>query len=185
MPGFLITGNMILTIVLILAGLFALLLIAAAFMIKEHYVSRSIVINAPSDKVFYFLRFLSNQDKFNKWAKTDPGRKVETTGTDGTVGYVYAWSGNKSAGEGRKEIKSIVDGKRIETEITFIKPMQVVASVIMEMEAISADQTKVNLINAGILKYPLNIMIPVAEKNFAKDMDESLIKLKSTLEAQS
>jgi hypothetical protein len=77
---------------------------------------------------------------------------------------------------------NIVEGKKIETEIRFIKPMRIPASVIIETEALSDNQTKVNLINAGTLKYPLNIMIPMVEKNFARDMDSSLSTLKNLLE---
>jgi hypothetical protein len=59
--------------------------------------------------------------------------------------------------------------------------------VIFEIESLSdpdshRDQTKVNLINTGTLKYPLNIMIPMAEKKFPKDMDDSLSILKNILE---
>ncbi|PKP39010.1 MAG: polyketide cyclase, partial [Bacteroidetes bacterium HGW-Bacteroidetes-15] len=90
--------TILITSLLVLAGIIALLLLIALFMKKEHYTNREIIINAPRQKVFDFLRFLENQDKFNKWAKTDPDRKVETKGTDGTVGYVYSWSGNKDAG---------------------------------------------------------------------------------------
>jgi len=60
--------------------------------------------------------------------------------------------------------------------------MNVTASMIMETEALSDNQTKVNFINTGTLKYPLNIMIPMAEKNFAKDLDSSLATLKNILE---
>ncbi|HEX5001851.1 MAG TPA: SRPBCC family protein [Bacteroidia bacterium] len=151
---------------------------------KNHYVKREIIINAPRQKVFEFLRMLKNQDKFNKWAKTDPDRKVETKGTDGTIGYIYSWSGNKNAGVGAKEIKNIIEGERIETEIRFDKPMKVTASVIMETEIVTANQTKVNLINAGTLNFPVNLMIPMAERNFAKDMDESLSRLKELLEQE-
>ena len=77
---------------------------------------------------------------------------------------------------------NIVEAKRIETEIRFIKPMRVSASVIFETESLSENQTKVNLINTGTLKYPLNIMIPMAEKKFPKDMDASLSILKNILE---
>ena len=174
--------NIIISIILVVVGIIALLLIFALLMKREHYVNREIIINAPRQKVFDFLRFLENQDKFNKWAKTDPDRKIETKGIDGTVGYIYSWSGNKNAGEGAKEIKNIIEGKRIETEIRFTKPMNVTASVIMETESLSDNQTKVHLINAGTLKYPLNIMIPIAERNFAKDMDISLSTLKNILE---
>jgi uncharacterized protein YndB with AHSA1/START domain len=172
----------LITTLLVIAGIIALLLIIGLFMKKEHYVNREIIINAPRQKVFDFLKLLKNQDQFNKWAKTDKDRKETTKGTDGTVGYIYAWSGNKSAGEGEKEIINMVEGRSIETEIRFIKPMRISARVIMETASLSDDQTKVNLINAGTLKYPLNIMIPMAEKNFAKDMDTSLSTLKNILE---
>jgi len=174
--------NTIVTILLVVAGIIALLLIIALFMKREHYVKRETIINASLQKVFDFLKLLKNQEKFNKWAKTDPDRKEEFKGTDGTVGYIYAWSGNKKAGEGQKEIKDIIEGKRIETEIRFVKPMRVSANVIFETESLSSDQTKVILINTGTLKYPLNIMIPMAEKNFPKDMDASLSTLKNILE---
>lgn len=174
--------NIILTIVVVIAGVIALLLIVALFMKRQHYVNREIIINAPLQKVFDFLRFIRNQDKFNKWAKTDPARKTETKGTDGTAGYIYSWSGNKDAGKGEKEIMNIIEGKRIETEIRFTKPMQVTASVIMETTPLSGNETKVNFINSGTLNYPLNLLIPLAEKNFAKDIDSSLVLLKNILE---
>jgi uncharacterized protein YndB with AHSA1/START domain len=145
-------------------------------------VKREIIINAPRQKVFDFLKLLKNQDRFNKHAMTDPGRDAKTTGTDGTVGYIYAWSGNKDAGEGEKEIKSIVEGKSIETEIRFVKPMKTSATIIMEMESLSGNQTKVSWSNAGTLSYPVNIMIPMFEKMLPKDMDNSLLTLKGILE---
>ena len=174
--------NIIVTILLIVAGIIALLLILGLFMKKEHYVRREIIIHAPRQKVFDYVRFLKNQDSFNKHAMVEPGRKKEFKGTDGTVGYVYAWSGGKSAGEGEKEIKNIIEGKRIETEIRFTKPMAVSAMVIMETESLPGDQTKVSWSNAGTLKYPINIMIPVMERSVAKGMDESLSTLKNILE---
>ena len=174
--------NSLIIILLALAGIIALLLIIGLFMKREHYVKREIIINAPKQEVFDFLKLLQNQDKFNKWAKADPHRKWEFKGTDGTVGYIIAWKGNKDAGEGEKEIMNIIEGKRIETEIRFVKPMRTTASVIMETESLSDSQTKVSLINAGTLNYPLNIMIPIAEKRFPKDMDSSLATLKSIFE---
>jgi hypothetical protein len=149
---------------------------------KEHYVKREIIINAPRQKVFDYLRLLKNQDEFNKHAMVAPDRDREFKGTDGTVGYIYAWKGNKSAGEGEKEIKNIIEGKKIETEIRFVKPMRVTATIIMETESLSDNQTKVNWTNAGTLKYPINIMIPMMEKNVAKGMDSSLLTLKEILE---
>jgi hypothetical protein len=103
-------------------------------------------------------------------------------GTDGTIGFIISWNGNKNAGEGEKEIINIIDGKRIETQIRFVRPMKITADVIMETESLSDNETKVNLINSGKLKYPMNIFIPLAEKNFPKDMDASLLALKEIFE---
>jgi hypothetical protein len=176
--------NVMITILLVVAGIIALLLIIALFMKREHYVKREIIINAPLQKVFDFLKLLKNQDQFNKWATVDKGRKEEFKGTDGTVGYIYAWSGDKSAGVGEKEIMNIIEGKRIETEIRFVKPIRTSATVIMETESLSADETKVSMSNAGTLKYPLNIMIPMVEKKFPKEMDISLSTLKTIFESK-
>jgi hypothetical protein len=111
-----------------------------------------------------------------------PDRKREFKGTDGTVGYIYAWSGNKNAGVGEKEIRNIVEGKRIEMEIRFVKPMAATANIIMDTESLSDNQTKVYWSNAGKLNYPVNIFIPMMEKSVAKDMDISLSTLKNILE---
>jgi hypothetical protein len=177
--------TIIITILLAVAGIIALLLLLAIFMRKEHYVKREIIINAPRQKVFDYIKLLKNQDEFNTGAMEDPNRKREFKGTDGTVGFIYSWSGNKDAGVGEKEIKNIIEGKRIETEIRFVKPMKTSAMIIMETESLSDQQTKVYWSNAGTLKYPLNIMIPMVEKSVAKGMDISLTTLKNILEKQS
>jgi len=174
--------NIIITILLLVAAIIAVLLLIALFMKKEHYVKREIIINAPRQKVFDYLKLLKNQEEFNKHAMAAPDRKREFKGTDGTVGYIYAWSGNKNAGVGEKEIKNIIEGKRIETEIRFVKPMRAIAHIIMEAESLSDNQTKVYWSNAGSLKYPVNILIPMMEKHVVKDMDISLSALKNILE---
>jgi len=174
--------NIVITILLVLAGLIALLLILGLFMRKEHYVKTEIIINAPRQKVFDYLRLIKNQDNFNKHAMAGPDRDRVFKGTDGTVGYIYSWSGNKDAGVGEKEIMNIVEGKSIETEIRFVKPMRATSRMIMETTSLSADQTKVYWSNAGTLKYPFNAMIPMVERTVAKDMDISLATLKTILE---
>lgn len=174
--------NIIIMILLVLAGIIALLLVMALFLKKEHYVKGEIIINAPTQKVFDYVRLLKNQDEFNKHAMAGPDRKREFKGTDGTVGYIYSWSGDKNAGVGEKEIKNIVEGKKVEMEIRFIKPMVATATVIMETDPLPGDKTNVSWSNAGTLKYPLNILIPMMEKHVRKDMDTSLATLKNILE---
>jgi hypothetical protein len=166
------------------AGIVALLLIIAFFLKREHYVEREIIIHAPREKVFDYLRLIENQETFNTGAMADADRKKEFRGTDGTVGYIYSWRGNKDAGEGEKEITSIIEGKRIEMEIRFVKPMKTSAEIILETESLPGGETRVSWSNAGMLKYPLNLMIPMVEKHVVKDLDISLGTLKRVLEVR-
>lgn len=105
--------TILLTVLLVITGINVLLLIIALFMKREHYVRREIVVNVPAQTAFDFLKLLKNQEKFNQWAKADPNREWNYKGTDGTVGYIISWKGNKDAGEGEKEIMNIVEGKKL------------------------------------------------------------------------
>lgn len=172
--------NILITILLVLAGIIALLLIFALFMKKEYNIHREIIINAPLQNVFDYLKLLKNQDNFNKWIMVDPNMKKEFKGIDGTVGFIYAWNGKK-AGEGEQEIKAIEEGKIIETEIRFVRPFAGIVYANLVTEPLSDNQTKVTWGNASSVKYPMNIMLSIIEKMLAKDMDISLLTLKNIL----
>ena len=104
--------SIIISILSVLLAFFALLLVFAYFMKKEHYVKSEIIINAPLHKVFEYIKLLKNQDEFNTHAMVSPDRKRTFQGTDGTIGYIYSWAGDKGAGIGEKEIIDIIDGKK-------------------------------------------------------------------------
>jgi hypothetical protein len=150
---------------------------------KKGYNTHSeIIIDVNLQKVFDYLKHIKNQDNFNKWIMVDPGMKKEFKGTDGTVGFIYAWNGNKEAGEGEQEIKAIKEPASIETEIRFVRPFAGIANAKMTTEPISANQTKVTWNTASSIKYPLNIMVSMIVKMLEKDMATSLATLKNTLE---
>lgn len=174
--------HIVLILFLVLVGILALVLILALFLKKDYSIRSEIIINAPRQKVFDFLKHLKNQDQFNKWAKADPNRQWEYKGTDGTKGFIIAWKGNKDAGEGEKEIMNLIDGERIETEIRFVKPMRITSRIHLETTSVSEAQTQVAMINEGHMNWPMNLFIPMGEKRFPKDMQSSLATLKNILE---
>ncbi|WP_428327945.1 SRPBCC family protein [Mucilaginibacter sp.] len=169
-------------ILYIIIGIVTLVFLAALFSKKNHYVKREIVIQAPLQKVFDYIRFLQNQESFNTNSMEDVTREKSFQGNDGTVGYIYAWKGNKDAGEGEKEILAIDADKSLEMEIRFVKPMKATARIIMETESLSVNETKLSWSNAGSLPVPINLFIPKMRKHVAKDMEKSLLILKSLLE---
>ncbi|MEP6596309.1 MAG: SRPBCC family protein [Ginsengibacter sp.] len=118
---------------------------------------------------------------------TDPNVKKDYKGTDGTVGFVYAWdSDNKKVGKGEQEIKKTTEGDRMDLEIRFIKPFEGKADSYITTESISENQTKVRWGFNSQMPYPMNIMrlFMNIEKMLGNDLEASLINLKNVLEKQ-
>lgn len=169
-------------ILTIAAILIAIPLVVAVFVKKEYSVERTITINKPKEEVFNYVRHLKNQDYYSKWVRMDPDMKKDFRGTDGTVGFVYAWDGNSDAGKGEQEIKSIKEGERVEVEVRFKKPFEGLAAAPMVTEAVSRNTTKVKWGMKGESTYPMNFMNLFIEGMLGKDLEKSLTTLKEILE---
>jgi hypothetical protein len=103
-------------------------------------------------------------------------------GTDGNVGFVYAWDGNDQAGKGEQEIKSLKEGERVDVEVRFEKPFEGVAYAPIVTQAVSENQTKVRWGMKGKSTYPMNFMNLFMDGMMGKDLDKSLMALKTILE---
>lgn len=167
-----------------LAGLVGLVLVVALFVKKGYSIQREVIINRPVDMVYDYLRHIKNQDQFSVWVMKDPNKKQDFRGTDGTVGFVYAWDGNKESGAGEQEIKALVQNQRIDTEVRFVRPMAAIAQTPMTLESTGPQQTKVTWAMVSEMKYPMNFMMLFLDfdKLLGKDMVTSLNTLKGILE---
>jgi uncharacterized protein YndB with AHSA1/START domain len=171
-------------VVYIILGIIAVLLIAGLLISKDIKATREIVINKPCAEVFSYIKYLKNQDNFSKWASMDPNMNKSYRGTDGTVGFVSAWEGNKKVGKGEQEIKAIEEGKKVEYEIRFEKPFKSVAKSVMMAESAGNSSTKISWGFQGCMSYPMNVMklFMNMEKNIGNDFGIGLQNLKTVLE---
>lgn len=169
-------------ILIVIVAVIAIPLIIALFVKKEYTIEREITINKPKPEVFNYVRQLKNQDYYSKWVMKDPSMKKDFKGTDGTVGFIYAWDGNKDAGKGEQEIKDIKEGERVDVEIRFIKPFEGIATAPIITETVSGNQTKVRWGLKGKSSYPINFMNLFMDNMVGKDLEASLTTLKSILE---
>ncbi|MCK5442641.1 MAG: polyketide cyclase, partial [Maribacter sp.] len=64
---------------------------------------------------------MKKQDEWGPWAKKDPNIVKKFTGTDGEVGAINSWKGNKEMGEGEQEITGIKFNEVVETQLRFLK----------------------------------------------------------------
>ncbi len=172
--------------VYILAGIVGLFLLLALIAPKSYDVSRSIEINRSTSDVFDYLKYVKNQDNWSPWKKKDPNMKQTFTGTDGQVGFVSRWEGNKHVGVGEQEIKSIDDvNKIIKTELRFLKPWKSVSDAYINADAAGDGKTKVVWGFSGKHPIPANIFMLFMnmDKAVGKDFDEGLAELKGILES--
>lgn len=177
----------ILIAVLALIVLLVATVVILAFTVAGDYkVEREITINKPKSEVFAYLKMLKNQNEWGPWARKDPNMKVEYRGTDGNPGFVSAWkSDNKGLGEGEQEIKRIVDGERIDTELRFTAPFEATNNSYIITESVGANQTKVKWGFTGSMPKPFNVMSLVMDMDamVGKEFEEGLNTLKTKLES--
>jgi len=178
--------NILVIILAVIGGLIALVLLLAVIAPKGYSIFREITINRSVKEVFEYIRFLKNQEVFSKWVMTDPDKKTELRGTDGNVGVIYAWNGNKQAGEGEQEITNIKENDRIDIVVRFVRPFEGLAHTPFVVKELSPDQTQVTWGMTSSMKFPMNAMLLFVkmEKLLANDLDISLANLKKILETK-
>ena len=172
------------TTLIILASFIALLVLMGLLTKKEVVVEKSITINKPSAELFDYLRFVKNHDNFSEWAMAVPDRKKEYSGTDGQVGFVYAWDSdkNRNVGAGEQEIKKIEQGKSIEHELRFIRPSPGVAKAVFRLHPLQGNTTEVDWSFYSDMKFPMTIMKPLMKAYLAKTTEKGLQNLKALME---
>jgi hypothetical protein len=177
--------SMLINIFIVLAILVVCVLVIALFAKKEFTVQREIIINDSNRKVFDFIRFLRNHRMFSKWATKEKGKRNETIGLDGTVGFVATWDNYKErAGLGEMEIRRLVHAERIDLEHRYLKPIKGKGNSLISTTFITEAQTKVKWVYTGVSRYPINILTSILnmDRIIGKDLEDALHNMKRVIE---
>jgi uncharacterized protein YndB with AHSA1/START domain len=175
--------SIVISILLVIAGLIALLLIIALLTKKDFSLQKEVIINRPKQQVFDYLKLIRNQEKYSVWVMRDPNIKMVYTGVDGTVGFTSSWESNdKHVGVGEQEIKKIADGESMQVEIRFKKPFEDTNQALTTVVAMAPNETKVVNLFYGSNKFPKNIMNLFMDKLVGGDMQTNLQNMKTNLE---
>ncbi len=172
------------TLLYIVLGLVALIIILALIAPKNYHVHRDIVVDKPVSQVFDYLKYLKNQDEWSPWDKKDPDMKKDFEGTDGTVGAISKWEGNKEVGMGEQELTRIVENDVVESRLRFLKPWKSESDAYLKVNEAGNEGTKVTWGFSGKNKFPFSIMMLFMnmDKAVGKDFEEGLASLKNVLE---
>lgn len=166
-------------ILFVILGFVALILIVAAFAPKEFTGKSEILIDKPQQEVYDYIKFLKNQDQYGTWNKMDPEMKKSYEGTDGTVGFAYAWDSEKfMVGKGKQVITEL-NGTEMKSDLFFADSNEAAKSV-LSTEKKEENQTLVKWTVNGKSPYPWNIMNLFF--NMDSQFEEGLQNLKTELE---
>lgn len=175
--------SIVVTILLVLAGIVVLFLLVALLVKKEFSLQKEIVIARPKQEVFDYVKLIRNQEKYSVWVMKDPHINIVYKGTDGTPGFTSSWaSDNKNVGVGEQEIIKVKEGESIEVELRFKKPFEAINHALTTVSATGGGQTKVTNLFYGRSKFPMNIVNLFMDKMVGKDMQQNLFNLKNNLE---
>lgn len=171
-------------ILYIILALIALILIIAALIGTAWNFEKSIVINAPLEKVWENVNSLHALNNWNPWIAKDPDIKMEYSGIDGTPGASFSWlSAVKDVGEGRQTIIKVTAKSELLSRVDFVKPFAGTGNAFMHI-ATEGGTTKATWGMESSTPYPMNFIkiFGVIEKNMEKNFSAGLNKLKAICE---
>ena len=166
-------------IVKILLAIIGMVLLVMFAIGKKYHFEKSIVINAPAEKVWQNVNSMKAFNQWNPWLKLDPNMKMEYFGTSGQVRDSYSWDSKiDDAGAGKQVFTKVYPVKYLtETEITFFRPFESTAKSAVYLNQ-EASGTKVTWTMDTEMNYPMNLMKLFMDSQMEKSYGEGLENLK-------
>ena len=87
-------------------------------------VERSVTVDAPPAVVYEQIADFRRWAAWSPWEGIDPQMSRTYAGAASGVGSVYAWSGNRRAGQGRMTITEAVEPSTVRIDLVFDKPFK-------------------------------------------------------------
>lgn len=95
------------------------LLVAGGYLLSPRFtVSRSVVVNAPPEKVYALVADPRQWKQWSVWNRRDPAMAVEYSGPESGAGAVWSWK-SKTEGDGRMTFTAAEAGKRVAFDLYF------------------------------------------------------------------
>jgi hypothetical protein len=170
-------------LIYLLLGLGLLVAILHFIAPKTYHVERKIVVSANIDTVFKSLCSLKDQQVWSPWGSKDPKMTIEYKGTDGQIGSISHWVGNKGVGEGEQEITKIEATSYIETELRFLKPYESTSTGFFTTKQVT-EGTEVIWGFKGNNTFPSTLMMVFMnmDKAIGPDFEKGMADFKSFIE---
>jgi hypothetical protein len=174
---------MVKKILIFLIAFILLVLIIAALLPANFHIERSVVINAPAQKVYEQVADLNNYLKWNPWSETEPGAKIIMGEISSGEGAYWSWEGKK-IGKGKLTILKADKYTSVETKVEFTEPWEGISFGFWVFTP-QAGTTKVIWTFKGSLNYPVErFMYFYIDRKLGENFDRGLANLKQKCEME-
>lgn len=150
---------MLRTLLLVVVAAITVLLLWAAARPGHFALQRSVVIQAPPEKVYPFVSDLRAFNRWNPFAAQDPAIRITYDAVSAGPGAAYTWQGEKS-GAGRMAITEAVAPAKVLVALDFTAPMEGHNTVEFSLAPQGAGATQVTWAMRGPMPY-LNRLVTI------------------------
>ncbi len=171
------------TLLIIILALVAIVVILGLIGPDTYRYERSVTISAPPSAVYGHVNSLAAMDKWSPWNALDPNMKKTYEGTDGTVGAISRWEGNKDVGKGEQRLDSLVQDQLVKNHVKFIEPWASESDALVELQP-EGEGTKVTWAMVGNNDFMSKVMGKFMDMDamLGKDFEKGLSMLKEQVE---
>ncbi len=163
--------------------IFSIITILCAFVylfsIEGKYnIHRTVIVNAPIEKVFDYVNDYRNWEKWGPWNDYDPNLEYQYPDKTSGIGASYSWLGKDGSGS----LKTIheVKNQSILQKLTFDKNNQ--SDVYWNFEKIDSLKTKTTWGMKGELPIYMRFSVGTIQDKLGKLFDKGLVSLNQHIE---
>ncbi|MCU1536540.1 MAG: Polyketide cyclase/dehydrase [Humibacillus sp.] len=150
----------------------------------QFHLSRETTISAPPERVHALLDDFRQWRSWSPWEGLDDHLERDYSGPQSGVGAVYAWRGNRKAGEGRMELL-VSEPLHVGVDLLFSAPMKAHNRVDFTLTPVDEGRaTHLAWVMTGPQNLVMRLMSKVysLEKMIGPDLERGLAQLKTVAE---
>jgi uncharacterized protein YndB with AHSA1/START domain len=146
-------------------------------------VERAATIDAPAERIYVQIADFRRRRAWSPWEDLDPNLQRTYSGAEAGAGAVYAWSGNRKAGQGRMEITDASAPSRVDIDLVFEEPWKAHNTTVCSIRP-SGEGSQVAWTMTGpktLMTKAMGIFTSM-DKVVGKDFEKGLARLRAVAE---
>jgi hypothetical protein len=154
--------------------------------VDTYTVERAVTIDAEPEHIYDQIVDFRRWPAWSPWEDLDPDLERTYSGAESGPGAVYAWSGNRKAGQGRMEVTEATRSSTVEIDLLFEKPFKARNTIVFSIEP-GASGSRVTWSMTGKKTAMTKVMgiFKSMDKMVGPDFEKGLSRLKATTEQSS